>query len=74
MKPGIRTTEFWATLATQAIAVVAIVHPGFRLAASDTLVPAFATVAAAAASGVYAIGRTIAKRNAAAPANPYKAA
>jgi len=52
MKPGIRTTEFWATLATQAIAVVAIVHPGFRLAASDTLVPAFATVAAAIAGPV----------------------
>lgn len=66
MKPGYTTTEFWLTLATQLLALLAIIHPGFKI--DGTLVQSLATLAAAAASGLYALGRSHVKASVPAPA------
>jgi len=54
-RPGYRTTEFWLVVATSLGAVIS--------AAADWLPPRYAALAAAAASGLYAIGRGLSKVN-----------
>lgn len=53
-KPGYRTTEFWVTTLTSLAAFIA--------ALSSHLAPRYAAVAAAIASGLYALSRGLAKR------------
>jgi len=53
-KAGIKTTEFWLTLATSLAGILG--------AASGVLPAKYAVPASAAASGLYAISRGIAKR------------
>jgi hypothetical protein len=52
-KPGYKTTEFWVTAITSAAALVA--------ALSGNLSPRYAALAAAISTGLYAIGRGLAK-------------
>jgi hypothetical protein len=52
-KPGFKTTEFWVTVLTSAAALVA--------ALSGNLAPRYAAIAAAVSTGLYAIGRGLAK-------------
>jgi hypothetical protein len=70
MKPGILTTEFWATVLTNGIAAVAIIHPGFKLPGGSSSITTFATLAAAGSTAVYTAGRSWLKAHAA-PTNPY---
>jgi len=53
LKPGYKTTEFWVTALTSAAALVA--------ALSGHLSPRYAAIAAAVSTGLYAIGRGLAK-------------
>ncbi len=73
MKPGYTTSEFWTTVLTHVVAVVALVHPGF--ATTGQWAGPFAVVIAGVASFVYARARTALKQttataNAPAPAPP----
>jgi hypothetical protein len=52
-KAGYKTTEFWVTALTSAAALVA--------ALSGHLSPRYAAIAAAVSTGLYAIGRGLAK-------------
>jgi hypothetical protein len=69
-KPGYLTTEFWTTLLTQALALVAFLHPGFDASQWQPQASALAILAAAVASGVYALGRSHVKAAALLPAPP----
>lgn len=53
LKPGYKTTEFWVTALTSAAALIA--------ALSGHLSPRYAAIAAAVSTGLYAIGRGLAK-------------
>ena len=53
-KQGYRTTEFWVTV----LAILASV----LVASDDLLEPKYSGIAAAIASGMYAISRSLAKR------------
>jgi hypothetical protein len=53
LKPGYKTTEFWVTGITAAAALVASL--------SGHLSPRYAAIAAAVSTGLYAIGRGLAK-------------
>lgn len=61
-KPGWTTTEFWSTIATSVLALIAVVGPllssGFDPTGANALVPALATVAAAVASSLYSLARS----------------
>lgn len=70
MKPGVKTTEWWSTLITDVIAVVAVVHPGFTLPGGTQLIGGLAAAGAALSTAVYSFGRSKVKA-AAAVANPY---
>ena len=54
MKTGYKTTEFWVTV----LAILASV----LVASDDLLEPKYSGIAAAIASGKYAISRSLAKR------------
>ena len=54
MKTGYKTTEFWVTV----LAILASV----LVASDDLLEPKYSGIAAAIASGMYAISRSLAKR------------
>lgn len=58
-RPGILTSEFWVTLATQVLALVALVDPAL-LAGRDTagIVQAVGLFASAISAAVYALGRS----------------
>lgn len=53
MKPGVRTTEFWLTVAVDAGALIA--------ALADALPPRYAALATTVSTGLYAVARGWAK-------------
>jgi hypothetical protein len=53
LKPGLRTTEFWLTIAVDVGALLATV--------ADVLPPKWGAVAASASTGLYALARGWAK-------------
>ncbi len=53
MKPGLKTTEFWLTIATNVAALAA--------ALADALPPRYAALAGAVSTGLYSIARGWAK-------------
>jgi hypothetical protein len=53
LKPGVRTTEFWLTLAVNAGALIA--------SFADALPPRYAALAATVSTGLYALARGWAK-------------
>ena len=57
MKPGIKTTEFWAMVFIDAAAAVT------QLSSVNVLPQKYAALAAGIATGLYAVGRGIAKLN-----------
>lgn len=62
LKPGYLTTEFYATLASDALAVATLVWPGhFSHVAAQ--IPSVATAAAGIANAVYAYSRSRHKSN-----------
>lgn len=61
--PGYTTTEFWLTLATNALALVAILHPGYK--APPGLAQALAAVAAGIGTVAYSFSRGQVKSSAA---------
>jgi len=57
-KPGIYTTEFWITLLTNVVGVIALLHPGFNVSAAQQIIPA---AAAAFTTVTYTISRMFVK-------------
>jgi hypothetical protein len=53
MKPGVRTTEFWLTIGTNILGIVAL--------AAEALPPKYGVPTLAALNALYAVGRSIAK-------------
>jgi len=59
MKPGIRSTEFWLTLAVTAALIIAIIADSVK----EVLPEGFAAIAISVATAGYAISRGLAKIN-----------
>jgi hypothetical protein len=57
-KPGFTTSEFWSTLITQVLALIALVHPSTDTGVRPEYVQAFALLASAVAAAAYAHGRS----------------
>ena len=61
MKNGFLTSEFWITLLTEAVAIVATIHPGFKIP-DATITTAGSLLAGAAVAIHYAWSRTSLKK------------
>ena len=58
-KPGVTTTEFWSTMVTHVLALIALVRPDLIVQgpSSQGLVQAFALLASSVAAAIYSLVR-----------------